>query len=101
VNVARFFKQTAILERRTVTDAYNGTSYGPPSTIAVRWFTDASVVLTNERREVTSNARISTLAEVSVGDRVTDESGRQREVVQVRFNRGTRGDYSHRVAYLL
>lgn len=100
MNVARLFRQSATLERRTTTDAYDGHAYATPVSIAVRWFTDNAVVLSDDRREVTSNARLSTLAVINPGDRVTDEAGRKREVIQVRLNRSTRGAFSHYVAYL-
>lgn len=100
MDVARFFTQTAVLERRTASDAYDGNTYATGTTVNVRWFTEATVVRTNDRREVISSAHVSLTNTVTEGDRITDESGRAREVVLVRKNRDTRGTFSHFVAYL-
>jgi hypothetical protein len=98
--VERFFLQKCTLERRLGTDAYSGNSYGVPSEIRVRWFNQATVVRTETDREVTSDAHISTATVIRVGDRITDEDGRKREVIVVRRNRNTRGEFSHFVGYL-
>lgn len=100
MDVARFFKQTAVWEARLATDHHRGTTYDTATTIAVRWFTGERVVRTAQGREVVSGSRVSTLAAVREGDRITDEDGRQREVVAVRKNRNTRGQFSHYVADL-
>jgi hypothetical protein len=100
MDVARFMKQTAVLERRTATDAYDGTTYATGVTVNVRWFTEATVVRTRDAREVISSAHVSLKDTITEGDRITDESGRAREVVMVRKNRDTRGTFSHYVAYL-
>jgi len=96
----RFLKQTATWEARTGTDAHSGNTYGASATIKVRWFTEHVVLRLANRREVTSSAHISTTATVNEGDRITDEFGRAREIVDVRINRDSRGALSHRVAYL-
>lgn len=93
-------KQTAALERRSDTDAYTGNTYAAPVTIAVRWHTEERVLRYDDGREVVSTAHISTAEAIAVGDRVTDETGRKREILRVRLNRDTTGRYSHRVGYL-
>lgn len=98
--VDRFLKQAAVLERRTATDAYRGTSYAAPETIKVRWHAEVTVLRTDDGREITSNAHISTATEITEGDRLTDEAGRAREILRVRRNRDTRGRFSHYVGYL-
>lgn len=98
--VDKFLRQTATWEARTGTDAHAGNTYGTAATIKVRWFTEHVVVRTSDRREITSSAHISCKEAVALGDRITDESGRAREVIDVRLDRDTRGNYSHRVAYL-
>lgn len=98
--IDRFLNETATLERRTGTDAYSGDTFSAPKSIKVRWMTENTVVLLSDRREVVSDSHISCTDEVAVGDRVTDEAGRKREVLTVRLNRSTRGVFSHYVAYL-
>ena len=98
--VGRFFFQQCVLERRVGTDAYGGNTYGIPTTIRVRWFNEVTVLRTETDREVTSDAHISTESVIRAGDRITDEDGRKREVVVVRLNRNTRGEFSHFVGYL-
>ena len=100
MDVSRFLKQPVLLERRVSTDAYSGNSYATGVTVPARWFSEVSVLMGDDRREVVSSAHVSLLVEVSEGDRITDESGRAREVVRVRRNRDTRGVFSHYVAYL-
>lgn len=98
--IERFFLQKCTLERRIGTDAYGGNTYGIASEIRVRWFNEQNVVRTETDREITSDAHVSTDALIRVGDRITDEDGRKREVVVVRRNRNTRGEFSHFVGYL-
>lgn len=98
--VQRFFLQKCTLERRVGTDAFSGNTYGVPTEIRVRWFNEVTVLRTETDREITSDAYVSTDVLVRVGDRITDEDGRKREVVQVRRNRNTRGEFSHFVGYL-
>lgn len=93
-------KQTAELERRSDTDAYDGNTYAAAVTIAVRWRTEERVLRYDDGREVVSTAHISTVEVISVGDRITDETGRKREILRVRLNRDTTGRYSHRIGYL-
>ena len=100
MNVARFLTQTAVLERRTAQDAYAGNTYASPVSISVRWATEARLLRGLDGGEVISSSFVSTLAEVTEGDRITDEAGRAREIVRVRRNRDTRGTFSHYVAYL-
>jgi hypothetical protein len=98
--VQRFFLQQCVLERRIGTDSYAGNTYGNPTAIRVRWFNEVNVLRTETDREVTSDAHISTTTVIRFGDRITDEDGRKREVVIVRLNRNTRGEFSHFVGYL-
>lgn len=87
-------------ESRSGGDAYSGVTFDPAVPIQARWFDEVQVVRGDDRREVTSTAHVSTMAFVREGDRITDPSGRAREVIRVRVNRDTRGRYSHTVAYL-
>lgn len=98
--VNKFLKQTASWEARTGTDAHSGNTYSTAVPIKVRWFTEHVVLRLSDRREVTSSAHISTKAAISTGDRITDEFGRAREIIDVRLDRDSRGNYSHRVGYL-
>lgn len=98
--IDRFLNETAVIEARVGTDAYSGNQYGAPVSTPVRWHSEHKVVRDDQGREVISDSHISLTASVSVGDRVTDEWGRKREVVAVRINRSTTGVFSHYVAYL-
>jgi hypothetical protein len=98
--VERFFLQKCTLERRIGTDAYNGTTYGIPTVIRVRWYNETNLLRTATSRELTSDAHISTDTLIRIGDRITDEDGRKREVVEVRLNRNTRGVFSHFLGFL-
>jgi hypothetical protein len=98
--VERFFLQKCALERRLGTDGYTGNTYGIPTEIRVRWYNEVNVVRSETDREVTSDAYVSTESVIRAGDRITDEDGRKREVVIVRRNRNTRGEFSHFVGYL-
>lgn len=95
----RFMQQTATLKARTATDAYTGDTF-TTSTIAVRWYTEETLLRMDDGREIVSSGHISTAAVISEGDRVTDEDGRDREILRVRLNRDSRGNMSHRVGYL-
>jgi hypothetical protein len=100
VNVQRFLTQTAVLERRTTQDAYSGHAYAAAVTIPARWATATRLLQGKDGGEVVSDTHVSVTALITEGDRITDESGRARTVVRVRANRGTRGTFSHYVAYL-
>jgi len=100
MNVQRFLTQSIQLERRTAQDAWAGNTFAAPVLISARWATADRVTRGRDGGEIVSDAHFSTLAPVSEGDRVTDESGRAREVIRVRTNRDSRGFFSHYVAYL-
>lgn len=100
VDVRRFLTQHVQVERRVSTDAFRGHSYAPPEVVRARWFTEVSVLAGDQDRQLLSSAHVTLLEPVSEGDRITDEAGRSREVVRVRTNRDTRGNFSHYVAYL-
>jgi len=100
MSVAHLFKQEATLEVRQATDSYAGDTFDDPVTIDVRWFNEVQAVRTDDGTQYVSSSHISTLVEVKAGDRVTDEDGVVRRVVEVRKNRSTRGVFSHYVAYL-
>jgi len=96
----RFFLQRATLERRVGTDSYNGNTYGNPTEIRVRWFNEVRVIRTATDREITSDAHVSTSTLIRIGDLITDEDGRKREIINVRRNYNTRAEFSHFVGYL-
>lgn len=98
--IRRYLKQTARWHRRTAADPYAGSTYSDEGPIKVRWHEEAQLVTTHDQSEVTSSAHVSAIEPISVGDLITGDDGREREVVAVRVNRDTRGAYSHRVAYL-
>lgn len=98
--VDRYLKQQAAWSPLTGSDDYNGRTYGTPTTINVRWYDEQNMIHTNDETEVLSRAHISAVEAINTGDRITDPEGRQREVLTVRINRDTRGNYSHRTAYL-
>ena len=100
MNVARYFRQEATLESLTARDSYDGNTYDDPVTINVRWYTETDRVDNGERVIRTSSSHISTLADVKVGDRITDEAGTVRYVEAVRKNRSSKGTFSHYVASL-
>jgi len=100
MKVERFFKQQATWEKRTGTDDYGGNVYSSGKSIWVRWFSEDSVVRDDTSRQTTSVSRLSTLEPIKTGDRITDESARQREVIDVRLNRSVAGYFSHYVVYL-
>jgi len=107
VNVQRFLRQEATLERRTGSDSYAGDTFDAPVTIAVRFFTETERVdndgsASDAARSITriASTYVSTTASVSVGDRITDENGTARYVESVRKNRDVKGTFSHFVAAL-
>ena len=100
MRVARFFQQSATHEPKAGVNGYGEPSFGTAELIRVRWQTGNELVRTQDGQEVTSAASLSTLTEVTVGDRITDEAGIDRTVVQVRVNRHTRGRLSHYRAWL-
>ena len=100
MSVHKFLTGSVVLERRTSTDAYAGSTFAAPVTIPARWFDEVRVVRSHDAREVLSNAHVSVVESISAGDRVTSSDGRVREVVTVRRNETTRGVFSHFVGYL-
>lgn len=98
--IDRFLQQTATLKRSNGTDSYGEQTYASGVSIAVRWFYENKMVRDTEGREVVSTAHISTKESISTQDLVTDEDGRDREVIAVRKNRDVRGVFSHFVASL-
>lgn len=98
--VTRFLRQTAVWKQRTGGDAYTGATYTTGTTIWVRWFDENQLINTDDETEVLSRAHISAREDLKVGDVIVDASGRDREILTVRLNRDTRGQTSHRVAYL-
>ena len=98
--IDRFLTGQVLLERRTSSDAFNGNSYAPGVFVRARFHSEAVVVRSYDGREVTSNAHVSVVTEIAPGDRVTDAYGVAREIVTVRRNQSTRGNFSHFVGYL-
>ena len=100
MSVAHFFRQEADLEVLEATDSYAGDTFADPVTIDVRWFNEVEAIRDDDGTQYVSSSHISTLTEIKSGDRVTDEDGVQRRVVEVRKNRKANGVFSHYVAYL-
>ena len=100
MSVRKFLTSSVSVERRTGSDPYSGDTFAAPVSVAARWFDEARVVRGFDAREVLSNAHVSVVEPIGVGDRVTAPDGRAREVVMVRRNETTRGVFSHFVAYL-
>ncbi len=98
MNPARFFRQSVTLKRLTSSDAYAGSTYANPEVILARW-TDAQDLQRDANgREITTRARVSTLASLKVGDVLVDALGRDREIVSVTLARDTRARESHTIA---
>jgi hypothetical protein len=97
---ARFLRQEATWQRLLSSDSYNGDTYDDAETIAVRWFTETDRLDTAQGITRVATTYISTLTEVAVGDRITDENGTIRFVESVRKNRSVKGTVSHYVAAL-
>ena len=98
MRASRFFRQAITLKRLVSRDDYAGSSYAEPETIYARWSDKPELVRGNDGVEVTTSARVSTLEALSVGDRLLDASGTEREVVSVGEARDVRGGRSHVVA---
>lgn len=98
--ITPFLQQTATLKRSTGPDSYGEQGHAAGVTIPVRWFYENKMVRDTEGREVVSTAHISTRESISTQDLVTDEDGRDREVIAVRKNRDVDGVFSHFVASL-
>jgi hypothetical protein len=98
--IQRFLTDTVVLERRTGTDAFDGNAYAAPVSIPARLHSETTVVRGADGREITSSAHVSTTELVSPGDRVTDVYGVPREVLTVRINKRTNGEFSHYVGFL-
>ena len=99
MNVERFFTQKATLQK-LLSEGYSGSTYGDEVEISVRKYTENETVISPSAVETVTSARISTTAEIAVGDRITDADGKQKEVIQVRKNYSTRGIFSHNVGWL-
>jgi len=95
-----FLQQTATLKRSTGPNAYGEQGHAAGVTVNVRWFYQNEMVRNDEGREVVSSAHISLKDSITTQDLVTDENGRDREVITVRKNRDVDGIFSHFVAYL-
>lgn len=95
-----YLQQTAALKRSAGVNPAGEQTHGAGVDIAVRWYHENEMVRTDDGREVVSSAHISTKASITTQDLVTDENGRDREVIQVRRNRDVDGNFSHFVAML-
>lgn len=101
MRVARFFRESATLQRLTGGNDFSGRTYDPPEEIKVRWYTENRLIRDDEGQELTTNARVSTVTEVRNGDLITPGAGgTARTVRQVRTNRDVRGRFSHYIAWL-
>lgn len=100
VRVSRFFRETTPYEELTGSNSYSGDTFAAPVSILVRWNVGNELVRNSEGREITTSGDFSTLTAVKLGSRVTDPSGTQRRIVQVRTNRDTRGRLSHYRAWV-
>lgn len=98
--ITDYLTQTASIRRSAGVNAAAEQTYAAAETIAVRWFYENKMVRADEGREVLSTAHLSTREEISVADMVTDQQGREREVIEVRMNLDVSGVFSHYVAYL-
>ena len=98
--IQRFLTDQVVLERRTGTDAFDGNTYTAAVTIPARLHSETTVVRGADGREITSNAHVSSTELLSPGDRITDVYGVQREILTVRINKRTNGEFSHYVGYL-
>ena len=98
--ISRFLTDTVVLERRTGTDAFDGNTYAAPITVQARLHSETTVIRGADGREITSNAHVSTPELLTPGDRITDVYGVQREILTVRINKRTNGDFSHFVGFL-
>lgn len=99
MNVKRFFREAAQHAALTGSNSYTGDTFATATDIQVRWFTENELIRNSDGQEVTTAARISTTANVGLGDRITRD-GTDWHIVQLRVNRDTKGNFSHRVAWL-
>lgn len=101
MRASRFFRESAVLERLTGSDAYTGDTFASPVAISVRWRFAHELVRNAQGQEVVASAHLSTLAGVGLGDRVTDPFGGARRIITVAPKADVRGRFSHTVAGLV
>ena len=100
VIIDRFLKQAAVLKRSTGVNAYGEQQHATGVSVPVRWLQENTMVRNDEGVDITSTAHVSVTEAITTEDLVTDENGRDREVVMVRKDLDVYGRFSHFVAYL-